>query len=135
MFNAMLDSLKEEAVGFLFNLQVEQAEPEPAANPEQANALPIATAAGNGHAAVESGRHSRPTPQQPVTDTEAVPTALRGKGLGAGSQRGLTFSGPGEDGLVESHADGDGEAVGGTRRERRAAQRASAKKGKKGPRR
>ncbi len=34
MFGAMLDALKEEIVGFLFNLQVEAAEPEPAAEPE-----------------------------------------------------------------------------------------------------
>ncbi|MFD1152219.1 preprotein translocase subunit SecA, partial [Saccharothrix hoggarensis] len=33
MFNAMLDALKEETVGFLFNLQVEAAEPQPAAEP------------------------------------------------------------------------------------------------------
>ncbi|MCP2167969.1 preprotein translocase subunit SecA [Goodfellowiella coeruleoviolacea] len=31
MFNAMLDALKEESVGFLFNLQVQAAEPEPPA--------------------------------------------------------------------------------------------------------
>lgn len=37
MFRAMLDSLKEEAVGFLFNLQVERAEAPPA---EDAAALP-----------------------------------------------------------------------------------------------
>ncbi len=34
MFDAMLDALKEETVGFLFNLQVEAAEPEPQAPPE-----------------------------------------------------------------------------------------------------
>ncbi|WP_418287492.1 preprotein translocase subunit SecA [Lentzea guizhouensis] len=34
MFNAMLDALKEEIVGFLFNLQVEAAEPEPQPEPE-----------------------------------------------------------------------------------------------------
>jgi preprotein translocase subunit SecA len=33
MFNAMLEALKEESVGFLFNLQVQQAEPEPATGP------------------------------------------------------------------------------------------------------
>ncbi|WP_020423365.1 preprotein translocase subunit SecA, partial [Amycolatopsis sp. ATCC 39116] len=36
MFNAMLDSLKEEAVGFLFNLQVEAAQPQEAAAPAAA---------------------------------------------------------------------------------------------------
>ncbi|MFD6070829.1 preprotein translocase subunit SecA, partial [Amycolatopsis lurida] len=138
MFRAMLESLKEEAVGFLFNLQVEQAEPTTPA-PESASALPAGVGAGNGQAANGDGRHARPTPPQaPATDTESVPSALRGKGLGGGSQSGLTMSGPSEDGGVESHSDSAGSAggdQGGTRRERRAAQRASQKKGKKGPRR
>ncbi|VVJ15657.1 Protein translocase subunit SecA [Amycolatopsis camponoti] len=136
MFRAMLDSLKEEAVGFLFNLQVERAEAPPA---EDAAALPTGVASGNGQAA--EGRHARPAPPQPpTTDTESVPAALRGKGLGGGGQQsGVTLSGPGEDGEVESHADGAAQAAGGggggTRRDRRAAQRDAQKKGKKGPRR
>ncbi|MFD9895342.1 preprotein translocase subunit SecA [Amycolatopsis sp. NPDC059027] len=142
MFRAMLDSLKEEAVGFLFNLQVERAEPAPVAE-EGATALPTGVSGnGNGQApeGEGEGRHARPAPPQPTTDTESVPSALRGKGLGGGgAQSGLTMSGPGEDGNVESHSDGPAEAAGGagggTRRERRAAQRAEAKKGKKGPRR
>ncbi|WP_020670520.1 preprotein translocase subunit SecA [Amycolatopsis nigrescens] len=130
MFSAMLDSLKEETVGFLFNLQVEVAEPEPA--PEQAIEIPV-----------DTGRHARPTPPQPAAPKEdAVPSALRGKGLG-GSQPQLTFSGPAEGGGVESHRDNDGDeadgggAAGTTRRERRAAAREQAKKGKskKGARR
>jgi preprotein translocase subunit SecA len=137
MFRAMLDSLKEEAVGFLFNLQVERAEAPPA---EAAAALPAGVPSGNGQAAPE-GRHARPAPPQPpTTDTESVPAALRGKGLGgSGQQSGLTLSGPGEDGEAEAHADGAAEGAGGaggaTRRDRRAAQRDAAKKGKKGPRR
>ena len=135
MFRAMLDSLKEEVAGFLFNLQVERAEA-PAA--EDAAALPAGVAA-NGNGQPADGRHARPAPPQPpTTDTESVPSALRGKGLGGGGgQRpGVTLSGPGEDGEVESHADGGDEAGGsGTRRERRAAQRDAQKRGKKGPRR
>lgn len=138
MFRAMLDSLKEEAVGFLFNLQVERAEAPPA---EAASALPTGVPAGNGQPT--EGRHARPAPPQPpTTDTESVPAALRGKGLGgSGQPSGMTLSGPGEDGEVESHADEGGArpaaggGAGGTRRDRRAAQRDAAKKGKKGPRR
>jgi preprotein translocase subunit SecA len=133
MFRAMLDSLKEEAVGFLFNLQVEQAEPEAA--PESATAVP-AGVSGNGNGRAPEGRHSRPTPPQaPTTDTKAVPSALRGKGLGGGSQANMTFSGPNEDGEAQSRAEAAGDDESGTRRERRAAQRAQGKKGKKGPRR
>ncbi|MFJ1760664.1 preprotein translocase subunit SecA [Amycolatopsis sp. NPDC088138] len=136
MFRAMLDSLKEEAVGFLFNLQVERAEAPPA---EDAAALPAGVGSGNGQA-VPEGRHARPAPPQPpTTDTESVPAALRGKGLGGNNQQsGLTLSGPGEDGEVEAHAEEAGGGAGGsgaTRRDRRAAQRDAAKKGKKGPRR
>ncbi|MGW3966394.1 preprotein translocase subunit SecA [Amycolatopsis sp. NPDC005003] len=136
MFRAMLDSLKEEAVGFLFNLQVERAEAPPA---EEAAALPTGVPTGNGQAT--EGRHARPAPPQPpTTDTESVPAALRGKGLGGGGQQpGMMLSGPGEDGEVESHVEGGPQAAGGgaggTRRDRRAAQRDAAKKGKKGPRR
>ncbi|MGW4058403.1 preprotein translocase subunit SecA [Amycolatopsis sp. NPDC004747] len=136
MFRAMLDSLKEEAVGFLFNLQVERAEAPPA---EEAAAVPTGVPTGNGQAT--EGRHARPAPPQPpTTDTESVPAALRGKGLGGGGQQpGMMLSGPGEDGEVESHVEGGPQAAGGgaggTRRDRRAAQRDAAKKGKKGPRR
>ncbi|GAB3133579.1 preprotein translocase subunit SecA [Amycolatopsis stemonae] len=137
MFRAMLDSLKEEAVGFLFNLQVERAEAPPA---EEAAALPTGVASGNGNGQASEGRHARPAPPQPpTTDAESVPAALRGKGLGGGGQQsGMTLSGPGEDGEVESHSDGADQSAGGaggTRRERRAAQRDASKKGKKGPRR
>ncbi|WP_410587719.1 preprotein translocase subunit SecA [Amycolatopsis sp. lyj-23] len=140
MFRAMLDSLKEEAVGFLFNLQVERAEAPPA---EAAAAVPTGVASGNGQAvAPAEGRHARPAPPQPpTTDTESVPAALRGKGLGAGGpQSGMMLSGPNEDGEVEAHVEGGAQAAGGggaggTRRDRRAAQRDAAKKGKKGPRR
>ncbi|HVX53521.1 MAG TPA: preprotein translocase subunit SecA, partial [Nocardioides sp.] len=138
MFNAMLDSLKEEAVGFLFNLQVEQAEPQQQAA-EPAAALPTAGAA----AVQAAGRHARPTPAQPEEpQPEPVPAALRGKGLGdGGGQQSLTFSGPAEQGGVQSRGDGSpspakaraaGSAGGGTRRERRAAARAEAKKSKRG---
>ncbi|NIH78715.1 preprotein translocase subunit SecA [Amycolatopsis viridis] len=123
MFNAMLDSLKEEAVGFLFNLQVEAAQPQEGAAP--AAAAPAA-----------NGRHAQPVPEQPEPERPAVPNALRGKGLGSdGEQQGLTFSGPAEQGGVQSRGTtatsaGDG-AAGGTRRERRAAARTQAKQSKK----
>src|SRR5690606_3872846 len=61
MFQAMLDSLKEEIVGFLFNLQVEAVEPEPAA--EAATEVPGAVR-GNGQAERgerrQGARHAKP---------------------------------------------------------------------------
>ncbi|UJW35217.1 preprotein translocase subunit SecA [Saccharothrix sp. AJ9571] len=134
MFDRMVDALKEEAVGLLFNLQVERQDPPPA--PEPATDLPVPLpSGGNGSAPRENGRHAQPVPPQPKPDP--VPAALRGKGLDGGAQRGLTYSGPAEDGGVESHGDtaDTGDDAGGTRRERRAAARAQAKKGKKAPRR
>ncbi|SDN44787.1 preprotein translocase subunit SecA [Allokutzneria albata] len=115
MFNAMLDALKEESVGFLFNLQVEVPD-----QPEQPAA---------------------PAPDMEATTViprieEEIPPALRGKGLDGHSPQNLMFSGPSEDGGVASRGNadaGDGDP-GGTRRERRAAERA-AKKEKKRPRR
>ncbi|MEU6642203.1 preprotein translocase subunit SecA [Saccharomonospora sp. NPDC046836] len=147
MFGAMLDSLREEAVGFLFNLQVEQAEqaePQQAEQPAAAVPAAAAPAVGNGQAAAPTGRHARPVPPQPEPDADerqAVPSALRGKGLGGDGQQALTYSGPAEGGGVQSRGTDAGEekrgaAGGGTRRERRAAAREQAKKNKKGaPRR
>ncbi|WP_111767547.1 preprotein translocase subunit SecA [Nakamurella deserti] len=57
MFQAMLDSLKEESVGFLFNLQVQVTAAEPAPSPAPAAEVPATTpapavaSAGNGAAA------------------------------------------------------------------------------------
>ena len=126
MFNAMLDSLKEEAVGFLFNLQVEPAQPQEAAAPAAA-------------APAGAGRHAQPVPEQqpePEPARPGVPNALRGKGLGnENPQQGLTFSGPAEQGGVQSRGStatsAESTSGGGTRRERRAAARNQAKKNKK----
>jgi preprotein translocase subunit SecA len=149
MFTVMLDALKEESVGFLFNLPVEvEAQPQvqlnvaPTALPSVAQ-QPLDPAAAARQAELEQ-RQARAIAAQEraqaeraaaVTKTEQVPLALRGKGLDAPQQQRLSYSGPAEDGGVDSHSDGTGEAAGGpTRRERREAARLEAKK-KKPPRR
>jgi preprotein translocase subunit SecA len=142
MFQAMLEALKEETVGFLFNLQVEAAAPPPQQQqPVEvpaafARAAQAAQAADNGNG---QGRHRL---QDPTPEPESqVPPALRGKGLGGPAQQQLNYTGPAEDGGVESHTesessdDSDSGSGPGSRRERRAAARANAKKGRKGPRR
>ncbi|MQA10094.1 MAG: preprotein translocase subunit SecA [Pseudonocardiaceae bacterium] len=144
MFNAMLESLKEETVGFLFNLQVESEEQTPPAT--EATQVPVGAVAGSDGASANGqpsgGRHARVDDEPPASKETAVPTALRGKGLERQhDQRGLTFSGPAEDGGVDSRGgdpDGDGgggQQGGGSRRERRAAAREQAKKNKKGAKR
>ncbi|HET6502582.1 MAG TPA: preprotein translocase subunit SecA, partial [Amycolatopsis sp.] len=139
MFNAMLESLREEAVALLFHAQFEQ--------PVQAEPQPVQDPAA---AVLAAGRHAMPAPpQQPVPTgpppepaPEPVPAALRGKGLSGEAPSGLTYSGPAEQGGVQSRRTASaggaakaGDAAGSTRRERRAAARAqdkAVKKSKKG---
>lgn len=137
MFQSMLDGLKEETVQHLFSVRIEvetppqqQVQPAevPAAFARAAEAAAQAQADGNGRHRIQD-----PAPQPPQPQ---VPPALRG---GMTQPQQLNYSGPAEDGGVESHTEGaDGAGGGsqsGTRRERRAAARANAKKGRKGPRR
>ncbi|GGP69852.1 preprotein translocase subunit SecA [Saccharothrix coeruleofusca] len=150
MFNAMLDALREETVGFLFNLQVEAAEPEPA--PEPPVQVSISNGAGQltgsrararaaaAAAAEQEAKQRQQAPAGPalaqLASGSAIPPALRGKGLDArGGQQRLTYSGPSESGDAEtSGGQAAGDQQGGTRKERRAAARAQAKGNKKPPR-
>lgn len=104
MFTAMLDGLKEESVGFLFNINVEVQQPDGAAvAPQQApeGLAEFASAAA-----------------------QAAHGELRAKGLEESTPE-LTYSGPAEDGSAQSrHENGAASAPGGgTRRERREAAR------------
>jgi preprotein translocase subunit SecA len=146
MFGAMLEALKEESVGFLFNVQVEAAEPEPA--PEEP-AVPVSVSqVSSGTPDVQPTPPPRPRRVKPASAgpalsqlpsapaggaDEQVPSALRGKGLESPQQRGLSYSGPNETGGVDTSSDPDQgpESRSGSRRERRAAARAEAKKNKK----
>ncbi|MGE5696410.1 MAG: preprotein translocase subunit SecA [Candidatus Sericytochromatia bacterium] len=118
MFIGMLEGLKEESVGFLFNVVVEATAPpvvEPIAAPE--------------------GLQAQPREAQPA------PAAMRAKGIdddGAGQEQ-LTYSGPSEDGSAQVQRNG-GEPTpagvgGGTRRERREAARKQARSAKAARRR
>ncbi|WP_433265258.1 preprotein translocase subunit SecA [Actinosynnema sp. CS-041913] len=153
MFNAMLDALREETVGFLFNLQVEAAEPEPAQEPP----VQVSLAAGAGPltgsrararaAAAAAAQQEAAAPEAPagpalaqLSSGNAIPPALRGKGLDQrGGQQGLTYSGPSESGDAET-SDNTPQRGGGSggqaasRKERRAAARAQEKANRKGPR-
>ncbi len=155
MFHAMLEALKEESVGFLFNVQVEAAEPEEQPEPS----VPVSVSHGDGSQDAtevrQSGGHSRSGNGQPQSKRSRktrgsagpalsqlgemseegngeAPAALRGKGLGGPQQQQLNYSGPAESGGVQtSNGSDQGEQESGTRRERRAAARAEAKKNKK----
>ncbi|KAA2260952.1 preprotein translocase subunit SecA [Solihabitans fulvus] len=161
MFNGMLEALKEESIGFLFNLPVEPAEPveqapqqppvqippalsgnaapagtkKPAKGGSRSRAQQVAAEAAANQADDEPLASPGPAIAQLSTGT-AIPPALRGKGLDEHRQQKLTYSGPNEDGGVASRdgEDEDGGQQGGTRKARRAAERAQAKADKKRPR-
>ncbi|AGC61425.1 preprotein translocase SecA1 1 subunit [Mycobacterium liflandii 128FXT] len=125
MFMAMLDGMKEESVGFLFNVSVEavpapQVEVAPVAEPE--DLAEFATAAA---AADQEGGAGRKT----AAAREEAPSRLRAKGIEDESPA-LTYSGPSEDGSAQVQRNGGGAAktpagvpAGGSRRERREAAR------------
>ncbi|MEV8437256.1 preprotein translocase subunit SecA [Actinosynnema sp. NPDC051121] len=150
MFNGMLEALKEETVGFLFNLQVEAAEPEPAAEPpvqvSLSNGGPLAGSRARARAAAAAAAQQQADANQApagpalaqLQSGNAIPPALRGKGLDGRAQQGLTYTGPSESGDAETSGNTSSQAAGsqpgGTRKERRAAARAQAKGQRKGPR-
>ncbi|ORB17127.1 preprotein translocase subunit SecA [Mycobacterium noviomagense] len=118
MFVAMLEGLKEESVGFLFNVAVE---PVPA--PE---AAPVADAED----LAEFATAAAATAQQRVGvgAREAAPNTVRAKGIDTESPA-LTYSGPAEDGSAQVQRNGGAQKApagvpgGGSRRERREAAR------------
>ena len=119
MFIGMLEGLKEESVGFLFNVAVEPAS-RPVVEPVE----------------VPEGLQPEPKEIQPVG------AAVRAKGIDDGAgERQLTYSGPSEDGSAQvQRRNGGGEPAaagvgGGTRRERREAARKQARSAKAARRR
>ncbi|MBF6150129.1 MULTISPECIES: preprotein translocase subunit SecA [Nocardia] len=123
MFAAMLEGLKEESVGFLFNLQVEvQQAPEPQ------------PAVGAGLRSPVGATHPAPAVPQGNGAAENAPAALRAKGIDESGPRGLSFSGPDEGGHAEVRSAaqeyGDTPSTGMTRRERREAERDRSKQSK-----
>jgi preprotein translocase subunit SecA len=135
MFIGMLEGLKEESVGFLFNVTVEAAPP-PAVAP---------TAAPEGLAEFAAAAATKAQGQQAeqgavaTKEREVAPAALRAKGIDDGEQQ-LTYSGPSEDGSAKvQRRNGDEPAPAGvsgtTRRERREAARKQAKAAKSSRRR
>jgi preprotein translocase subunit SecA len=132
----MLDGLKEESVGLLFNAQV-QAAPSAAVAPVAAPPNLAQFAADAAAKAQESGAHAvaagavatEERPKQP-------PPALRVKGIEDDAPPPLTYSGPSEDGSAQVQHQGGRHAApsnggGGTRRERREAARKQGRGGSK----
>jgi preprotein translocase subunit SecA len=118
MFTGMLEGLKEESVGFLFNVAVE-AVPAPQVGPveEPEDLAEFAAAAA-------ASAQQRVTGTTAPTAARERPTALRAKGIDNESPE-LTYTGPAEDGSAQVQGNGGKTpaGVGGTRRERREAAR------------
>ncbi|MFZ1178375.1 MAG: preprotein translocase subunit SecA, partial [Mycobacterium sp.] len=126
MFTAMLDGMKEESVGFLFNVTVE-AVPAP-------QVAPLETPEGLAELAAQEGAAAATGQQGGTGGTatavrEEAPSTLRAKGIDS-EEPALTYSGPAEDGSAQvQHNGGDaqktpaGVPAGASRRERREAAR------------
>ncbi len=124
LFQAMMESIKEESVRFLFNAEIKTRAPEGATQEGEQDAE--AGAAADGVGAPEAA---------PVAAGVAAGAPVVAGGLGeavaeaARRQQALTYTGPAEDGSVtQRRADGRGPAVtparpGANRAERRAAKR------------
>ncbi|MDY6869440.1 MAG: preprotein translocase subunit SecA [Actinomycetota bacterium] len=128
MFVGMLEALKEESVGFLFNVTVEAA---PAAPSNRV--APVAAPPGLSEFAAAAAKAQERTGQGAVATKERETPAptLRAKGIDNDDTPPLTYVGPGEDGAAEVQRSNGGPrhaAPGGaTRRERREAARKQAK--------
>jgi preprotein translocase subunit SecA len=140
MFIGMLDGLKEESVGLLFNAQV-QAAPSPASQVGATTAPPnLAQFAADAAAKAQavSSNADTDTDADGVVATEErprqAPAALRVKGIEADPAPSMTYSGPAEDGSAEVQRGGGGRhaaPTGGSRRERREAARKQSRGGPK----
>jgi preprotein translocase subunit SecA len=122
MFMAMLDGMKEESVGFLFNVTVEAAPAPQVAPVEAPDGLAEFTARAEAAAAAgqQDGSGGAPTAVR-----QAAPSTLRAKGIDDEAPA-LTYSGPSEDGSAQVQRNGGGEQktpAGASRRERREAAR------------
>jgi preprotein translocase subunit SecA len=123
MFVAMLDGLKEESVGFLFNVAVEAAPPAPA---------PQATPMSQGLAEFAAAAAQQ---AQGQVATQERPAGVQAKGIQDNDRApALTYSGPAEDGSAEVQRSSGGRHAApepGSRKERREAARQQARQSKR----
>ncbi|AEF42225.1 Protein translocase subunit secA [Hoyosella subflava DQS3-9A1] len=124
MFAGMLEGLKEEVVGFLFNVAIEQPG-------QQQAATPAASLSGAGASPLAQAAAASRAQGAPVAAGAGVGAALRARGLeDQRSPQGLTFSGPSEQGGTEVRRDDGTDAESGNRKDRRASQKGRKKAGR-----
>jgi len=126
MFTAMLDGMKEESVGFLFNVSVERVPAPQVAPMEMPEGLAQLGTSDGPEAAAEAGDGAGGAP---AALADEAPSTLRAKGIESEAPA-LTYSGPSEDGSAQLQRNGGGAQktpagvpAGASRRERRAAAR------------
>ena len=134
MFTGMLEGLKEETLGFLYNVQVQTQPAQPA--PQLQTPVPAPSLSGASAGTQAAGTQAAGA--QTGSGTQA-PAALRAVGVeeAAGDDTGITYSGPSETGGTQVHSEDeehdDPAVVAASRRERRAAARSTGKAGAKPP--
>src|SRR6201999_4486573 len=99
MFVAMLEGMKEESVGFLFNVTVE-AVPAP-------QVAPVEVPEGLAELAAAQGNSDEEQQAAPAPVPEKASTAVRAKGIDDEAPA-LTYSGPSEDGSAQLQRNGGG---------------------------
>ena len=127
MFVGMLDAMKEEAVGFLFNVTVEAVPATPAAQ-----VAPVAAPAGLSEFAAEAAAKAQQKGGVATKERQPAP-ALRAKGI-TDEAPPLTYTGPSEDGSAQVQRQGGNGSprhAAPSRRERREAARKQSKAVKK----
>jgi preprotein translocase subunit SecA len=98
MFAAMMDGIKEEAVGFLFNLEVQLEEEQPEGEPEEEVEEPMRREIPS----APQPSASQPSASQPSAPQRAEAPQIRAKGLERPQQpTNLSYTAPSEDGEVE----------------------------------
>jgi len=146
LFGAMTEAIKEESVGFLFNLEVKVAEPTAGPTVTAASAAQAAVGAGAAAAKPRPGSATEgdvdpaaQDPDQPDAGQEPTGTLIA-KGLDGPDRRTpLQYTAPSVDGDARvrtvtsrdgapADADGDGDAASGNREDRRKAERQARKR-------
>ncbi len=100
MFSALLEALKEESVGFLFNVAVQVAEPEIVEDPSQAPLVPAPTPLAPAPAGSALSQLDGQAQDGTLPAALGSP-ALSNGGLAQPQPRALTYTGPAEDGGTE----------------------------------
>ncbi|MDT0332127.1 preprotein translocase subunit SecA [Nocardiopsis lambiniae] len=118
MFQQMLEAIKEESVGYLFNVEVQvRKKEEPKLTPAAAATTAAAVGGSSGAATVataveedeEAVEAESPTEEAEPAEDVVVP------GFGEGQPSRLQYSAPSEDGSVERHSEVNDEYAGASR--------------------